>query len=88
MGVYSVFEEFPKGWGGQKNTSKMENPGGWGGPMWNSFRGGGMDIFWNYTIKMIEYPYTNSTNAPYVLVTEKLNSFYCMDFFFSAKLIK
>ena len=31
--MYSVFEEFPKGWGGQKNTSKKENPGGWGGPM-------------------------------------------------------
>ena len=28
----SVFEEFPKG-GGLKNTSKMENPRGWGGPM-------------------------------------------------------
>ena len=34
--MYSVFEGFPKGWGGggvKKNTSKMENPGGWGGPM-------------------------------------------------------
>ena len=28
--MYSVFEEFPKGWGGLKNTSIMENPGGWG----------------------------------------------------------
>ena len=27
----SVFKEFPKGWGGRENTSKMENPGGWGG---------------------------------------------------------
>ena len=31
--MYSVFEEFPKGWGvgggGLKNTPKMENPGGW-----------------------------------------------------------
>ena len=31
--MYSVFKEFPKGWGVKKNTSKMENPGGWGGPM-------------------------------------------------------
>ena len=33
--MYSVFKEFPKGWGGggRKNTSKMENPGGWGSPM-------------------------------------------------------
>ena len=35
--MYSVFEEFPKGWGGgggvKKIPRKMENPGGWGGPM-------------------------------------------------------
>ena len=39
----SVFEEFPKGGGGGlKNTSKMENPRGWGGsyvkfPPWRGY---------------------------------------------------
>ena len=29
----------------------MENPKGWGGgPIWNSLRGRGLDIFWNYTL--------------------------------------
>ena len=33
--MYEAFLEFPEGWGG----------------VWkNPFRGGGMDIFWNYTI--------------------------------------
>ena len=29
----------------------MENPEGVGGPKWNSLHGGGLDIFWNYTLK-------------------------------------
>ena len=36
--------------GGGSSVAKMENPGRWWGPKWNSLRGGGLDIFWNYTI--------------------------------------
>ena len=39
-----------RGVGGYHCYPKMENPKGWGGPIWNSLRGGGMDIFWKYTI--------------------------------------
>ena len=39
-----------RGVGGYHCYPKMENPKGWGGPIWNSLRGGGMDIFWNYTM--------------------------------------
>ena len=39
-----------KGVGGHQFPAKMENPGRWGDPKWNSLRGGGLDIFWNYTI--------------------------------------
>ena len=52
---------FPEGLGGFCHTcgnsegveghqfpAKMENPGRWGGLKWNSLRGGGLDIFWNY----------------------------------------
>ena len=35
---------------GHQFPAKMENPGRWGGPKWNSLRGGGLDIFWNYTM--------------------------------------
>ena len=53
QGVQGVVEnslEIPEGWGGYHCYPKMENAKGWGGPIWNSLRGGGMDIFWNYTI--------------------------------------
>ena len=39
-----------EGVGGHQFPAKMENPGRWGGPKWNSLRGGGLDIFWNYTL--------------------------------------
>ena len=38
---------FPEGQGGMKET--FGNSGEVGGLSWNSLRGGGMDIFWNYT---------------------------------------
>ena len=53
---------FPEGQGGMKETfgnsggeggfiivHKNGNSGEVGGLSWNSLRGGGMDIFWNYT---------------------------------------
>ena len=52
-GVFVIFVEIPKGWGGHQFPAKMENPGRWGGPNWNSLRGGGLDIFWNYTIRFV-----------------------------------
>ena len=51
-GVFVIFVEIPKGWGGHQFPAKMENPGRWGGPNWNSLRGGGLDIFWNYTLML------------------------------------
>ena len=36
--------------GGHLFPTKMEIQGGGGGPKWNSLCGGGLDIFWNYTI--------------------------------------
>ena len=39
-----------KGVGGYFSGQKMEIPGRRGEFTWNSLRGGGMDIFWNYTI--------------------------------------
>ena len=50
-GVFVALVEIPEGWGGHQFPAKMENPGGWGGggPKRNSLRGGGLDIFWNYT---------------------------------------
>ena len=37
--MFEALFEFPEGWGGCLRK--------------NSFRGGGMDIFWNYTIQFI-----------------------------------
>ena len=47
-GSLSYSWKFRRG-GGHQFLAKMENPGRWGGPKWNSLRGGGLDIFWNYT---------------------------------------
>ena len=46
--------KFRRGGGGHQFPAKMENPGRWGGPKWNSLRGGGLDIFWNYTLGSLE----------------------------------
>ena len=43
--------EFPGGGGSTARPSGTENPGGWGGQTGKTLRGGGMDIFWNHTIK-------------------------------------
>ena len=43
-GVFVTLVEIPEEWGGHQFPAKMENPGGWGGPKWNSLRGGGLDI--------------------------------------------
>ena len=40
------------GGGGYFCVQKMENLGRRGGTCVNSLRGGGMDIFWNYTMEM------------------------------------
>ena len=42
------------GEGGFIFPHKSGNSGEVGGLSWNSFRGGGMDIFWNYTFYMWE----------------------------------
>ena len=52
-GVFVALVEILEGWGGHQFPAKMENPGGWGGPKRNSLRGGGLDIFWNYTILLL-----------------------------------
>ena len=49
-GVFVTLVEIPERSGGHQFPAKMENPGRWGGPKWDSLRGGGLDIFWNYTI--------------------------------------
>ena len=43
--------EFPGGGGSTARPSGTENPGGWGGQTGKTLRGGGMDIFWNHTLK-------------------------------------
>ena len=45
--------EFPEGRGVRFGSQFLENPEGRGGHRKNPFRGGGMDIFWNYTIIII-----------------------------------
>ena len=53
-GVFVILVEIPDEWGGgvrYQFPAKMENPEGVGGPKWNSLHGGGLDIFWNYTLK-------------------------------------
>ena len=50
---YLKILEIPGGRGGHGRPPKTENPGGWGGANQRVFRGGGMDIFWNHTIKSL-----------------------------------
>ena len=38
--------------------AELEFPEGWGADRKNPFRGGGMDIFWNYTIREKNIFYT------------------------------
>ena len=64
-GMYKIVVEIPEGWGCYFSGQKMEIPGRREGLMWNSLCGGGMDIFWNYTIviysgkKQVWLPGTN-----------------------------
>ena len=44
--------EFPEGGRGIVCGPFLENPEGRGGSYENPFRGWGMDIFWNHTIKI------------------------------------
>lgn len=52
-------------WGGVSNTKTfreiyealLEFPDGWGIFKKKTFRGGGMEIFWNYTMQLSEYVY-------------------------------
>ena len=48
-GSLSHLWKFRRGGGGHQFPAKMENPGGWGGPKWDSLHGEGLNIFWNYT---------------------------------------
>ena len=50
-GVFVTLEGIREGWGDHQFPAKMENPAGWGDLKWNSLHGGGLDIFWNYTIR-------------------------------------
>ena len=47
--------EFPEGRGVRFESQFLENPEGRGGHRKNPFRGGGMDIFWNYTIDFFTF---------------------------------
>ena len=51
-GVYKMVVEIPKGWG-VILVVKNENSGEEGGLTQNSLRGGGMDVFWNYTLLLM-----------------------------------
>ena len=42
---------FRRGGGVRFESEFLENPEGRGGHRKNPFRGGGMDIFWNYTLE-------------------------------------
>ena len=45
---------FRRGGGVRFESQFLENPEGRGGHRKNPFRGGGMDIFWNYTIAHVK----------------------------------
>ena len=49
-GVYIKLVEIPEGWGGYFCVQKMEIPERRGGDLREFPPGGGMDIFWNYTL--------------------------------------
>ena len=42
--------KFQGGGGSNAKPSGMENPVGWGVKLEKTFRGRGMDIFWNHTL--------------------------------------
>ena len=44
--------EIPGGGGEKREPSGTENPGGWGLKWEKTLRGGGMDIFWSYTLNL------------------------------------
>ena len=46
--------EIPEGKGGKFWVPILENPEGKGVHTANSFRGGGTDIFWNHTLRILE----------------------------------
>ena len=52
-GVFFTLVEIPEGLGGGDIGFlwKWKIQEGGGGPKWNSLFGGGLDIFWNYTIE-------------------------------------
>ena len=53
-GVFFTLVEIPEGLGGGGDIGflwKWKIQEGGGGPKWNSLCGGGLDIFWNYTIE-------------------------------------
>ena len=54
-GVYKIIVEIPEGWGFILVVKNWKFQGGGGGLTWNSLRGGGMDIFWNYTLFINNY---------------------------------
>ena len=51
MGVYKIVVEIPKGWRGYFSGQKIEIPGRRGG-LREIPSGGGIDIFWNYTMEI------------------------------------
>ena len=42
-GVFVTLVEITEGLGGHQLPTKMENPGRWRGPKWNSLSSGGLD---------------------------------------------
>ena len=60
--------EIPGGRGSNAKPSGTENPVGWGVKLEKTLRGGGMDIFWNHTMRMRKrYLFCTSShhNVPY-----------------------
>ena len=53
--MYIKLVEIPEGWGGYFCVQKNGKSGEEGGTCVNSLRGGGMDIFWNYTLGVMFY---------------------------------
>ena len=62
--------EFPGGWGTgiwkikkykEMYEAFLKFPEGWGGVRWGG--GGGMDIFWNYTLYLVYLPVTCPCHA-------------------------
>ena len=46
-----------------------------GGPKWNSLRGGGLDIFWNYTLSIFKFRWTGNEKSILFWISESQSRF-------------